>query len=113
VLGGAGQRPAGDKWEDPPWGPRPQRGNAEGSSAQAAHTIIESGPTNGVRSVARVGRAEVRTQIGGRLRGPLRPGLRVSEGLKAGDEDSAETGRCASRSRRRPGPWEAARWRRS
>jgi xanthine dehydrogenase accessory factor len=37
--------------------------------------------------VARVAGAEIRAQIGGVVRGLLRPGLRVTRGLKAGDVD--------------------------
>lgn len=39
------------------------------------------------QAVARVGAQELRAEIGGVLRGLLRPGLRVSRGLKAGDVD--------------------------
>jgi xanthine dehydrogenase accessory factor len=51
-------------------------------------TTAEIGTAVGAgQVVARVGPTEVRAQIAGMLRGLLRPGLKVTEGLKAGDVD--------------------------
>ncbi|MDW7710326.1 MAG: selenium-dependent molybdenum cofactor biosynthesis protein YqeB [Deferrisomatales bacterium] len=52
-------------------------------------------PVSRGQAVARVGPVELRAQIGGILRGLLRPGVRVHAGLKAGDVDPrGDRGMC-------------------